>query len=271
MESTSDPFIIPADRLPRGFAERIEQPPAEPVPARPAATAVLLRDGRAGPEVLLLRRNRSSGFVPGAYVFAGGRVDEADADARILERAPGLEGRSAPEPAYWVAALREMFEETGVLLAVDAAGVAAPDAGASEEISHWREALLAGGAGMLELLDALELRLALEDVVYFAHWITPVVEPRRYDTRFFLARLPKGRTAAADPREMTDAVWLTPDAALRRFAEGTLPMVFPTVRTLETLRPFRSATETLDAFRNVTVDPILPRLVRRGNGVTIEV
>lgn len=271
MESTSDPFIIPAERLPEGFAQRIEDPPAEPVPARPAATAVLMRDGEAGPEVLLLRRHRSSGFVPGAYVFAGGRVDAADGDARILARAPTLAGRADPEPAYWVAAAREVFEETGVLLAVDASGEAAPDAGSSERVAEWREALLAGNAGMRDVLEALDLRLALEDMVYFAHWITPVVEPRRYDTRFFLACLPAGRSALADPREMTDAVWLTPEAALRRFVEGTLPMVFPTVRTLETLKPFRTTAEALDAFRHATVSPILPRLVRRGNGVTIEV
>jgi 8-oxo-dGTP pyrophosphatase MutT (NUDIX family) len=264
-------FVIPAHRLPPGFAERLDQPPVEPAPARPAATAVLLRDSVSGPEVLLLQRHRSSGFVPGAYVFPGGRVDEADADPAILERADGLAARREPEPAYWVAAVREVFEETGVLLAKDARGRPAPDAASDPRIAEWRAALLAEAATMVELLDALELRLDFGDVVYAAHWITPVAEPRRYDTRFFLARLPEGREARPDPREMTEGIWLRPADALERFRAGRLPMVFPTVSTLESLIEFGAVDEALASFRGRPVPPILPRLVRTAEGVGIVV
>lgn len=264
-------FVIPADRLPPGFAERIEAPPAEPAAARPAATVVLLRDGGAGPEVLLLRRHRASGFVPGAFVFPGGRVDAADADPRLAERADGLDGRDEPGAAYWIAAAREAFEEAGVLLARDAAGRPLPDAGRDATLAGWRDALLAGRVSLGGVLDALGARLALHDVVYCAHWITPVAEPRRYDTRFFLARLPDGCGVHIHDREVTEAAWLTPADALERFRAGRLPMVFPTVATLESLAPYAGVAEALAAFRGRPVSPVLPRLVRTAEGVGIVV
>ncbi len=264
-------FVIPTDRLPEGFAERIDDPPAEPPVPRPAATVVLLRDAEHGPEILLMRRHRSSGFVPGAFVFPGGRVDGADADPRLVERADGLGHPAEPAAAYWMAAVREAFEEAGVLLARDAAGRPVPDAGRGAALAEWREALLSDRATLHDVLAALDLRLALDDVVACAHWITPIVEPRRYDTRFFLARLPDGCDACIDEGEMTEAIWLTPAEALERFRAGKLPMVFPTVATIESLAPFASVREALSAFRGRPVEPILPRLVRTAEGVTIVV
>ncbi len=296
------PFVIPADRLPPGFAARVDDPPEPPAEARPAATVVLLRagtdaratgappentmpasagqshgsSGQSPPEVLLLQRHHASGFVPGAYVFPGGRVDEADAElaaVALLERAlpPGALAALDPPPAFWVAALREVFEETGILLARDAAGRPAADARSEPRLAEWRERLLSERAGLAELLAAEGLLPALADVVYFAHWITPVAEPRRYDTRFFLARLPAGREATADAREMTDALWLAPAEALRRFHEGALPLVFPTVKALEALAPFATVSAALAAFRGQRVEPVLPRLVRTADGVGIVV
>lgn len=259
-------MFIPEDRLPPGFVDFIGRR-GEGVVPRPAATIVLMRDAAAGPELLLLRRNRSSGFVPGAYVFAGGRVDEADADPSLWS---GTELPSEPPPAYWTAAIRELFEETGVLLARDPAGEFAADA-SDEAMAHWRESLLEDGATLRGMLESLDLRLAVDRVVHFAHWITPVAESRRYDTRFFLGAMPPGRTATADAREMSDAVWLSPAAALERFALGRLPMVFPTVRTLESLAEFESVDAALESLRGQPVVPILPRLVRVDGGVQLVV
>lgn len=264
-------FTIPADRLPEGFAERIERPPAEPAVPRPAATVVLLRDGASGPELLLMRRHRSSGFVPGAFVFPGGRVDAADADPLLAGRVDGLDAGPDPDPelAYWLAGVREVFEETGVLLARDAYGRRVADAGSDPAVAHWREALLADRTTLREALEALEARVALDGVVYCAHWITPVAESRRYDTRFFLARVPDGCEVRIDEREMTEALWLAPAMALERFRAGRLPMVFPTVATIESLAPHRSVDEALAAFRRVVIEPVLPRLVRTEGGVGI--
>jgi len=153
------------------------------------------------------------------------------------------------------------------------ATVPADRAAATSEprLAEWRERLLGAHAGLVELLEPHGLLPALDDVVYCAHWITPVAEPRRYDTRFFLARLPAARSATADAREMTDALWLTPAEALRRFQEGALPMVFPTVKLLEALAPYASVSAALTAFRGRPVLPVLPRLVRTADGVGIVV
>lgn len=255
--------VIPAANLPPGFADSIGGEPDAPAEPRPAATVVLIRDAGGGLEVLLLRRNRSAGFVPGAYVFPGGRVDATDGEDAILARVMGA--GEEPEAAYWVAAAREMFEETGVLLV---AGHAAVDAG---ELERWRDALMRDEATLIDVLDAAGVGLDLSRMVYFAHWITPVVEPRRYDTRFFIAALPDGALARADAREMSDATWLSPAAALRRFSEGLLPMVFPTLRTLEALDGFADVEEVLAHFRGREVRSILPRLVRTDDGVGIVV
>jgi 8-oxo-dGTP pyrophosphatase MutT (NUDIX family) len=257
-------MFIPTDRLPPGFVDRIGRTESAAEP-RPAATVVPMRDADGGPEVLLLRRNRSTGFVPGAWVFPGGRVDDGDDDASLFEPGPIP---ADPPCAYWAAAVRELFEEAGVLLARDPAGGFAPDA-CSPDLAAWRDALLEDRASLATVLREAALRLALDRMVYIAHWITPVAEPRRYDTRFFLAALPADRTATSDPREMTGAQWLSPAVALERFNAGLLPMVFPTVRTLETLAPFASVDDALLAFRDRTIDAILPRLVRSDDGVAL--
>jgi 8-oxo-dGTP pyrophosphatase MutT (NUDIX family) len=258
---------IPYDRLPPGFADALDHEPATPAAPQPAATAVLARDGADGPEVLLLRRHRNSGFVPGAYVFPGGRVDRADADERLAELVthPPLD----PPLMYWLAAVREVFEETGVLLAGNATGAVVPDAHTDAALADWREALLADQATLLDVLRDRALHPDLRAMVYCAHWITPIVEPRRYDTRFFLAATPPGQQARPDAREMSDAVWLTPEAALARFHESRLPMVFPTVRTLEQLCGHPSVDALLAAFAARTVPCILPRLVRGAEGVEL--
>jgi 8-oxo-dGTP pyrophosphatase MutT (NUDIX family) len=234
-----------------------------PVPPVPAATVVLLRDAPAGPEVLLLRRHRASGFVPGAYVFPGGRVDEEDAQ-------PGLEEVLKPPPpepplSYWAAAVREAFEETGVLLARERIP---PELAA--RLAHWRGELLENRSTLLELLTAESLSISLDDMTYFAHWITPEAEPRRYDTRFFLARV-HDQEVQIDAREMTDSVWLTPAAALDRFARSALPMVFPTVKTLERLRVYPSVSDALAELRKQKVTAVMPTFVRTIRGLEIVV
>ncbi|MGK7311766.1 MAG: NUDIX hydrolase [Candidatus Longimicrobiales bacterium M2_2A_002] len=269
-------FEIPEERLPPGFAETVEEPPPEPAEALPAATVVLMRDSGPGPEILLLRRHRKSGFVPGAWVFPGGRVDRADGDPSLFDRCRGLAGDPEPDAPFWMAAIREAFEETGVLLAraADASGGTGgwlPDASSAPEVETVRRALMDDEATLLDVVRRLDAELDARPMVHAAHWVTPVVEPRRYDTHFFVAVVPDARTARPDPREMVEAVWLTPDAALDRFEAGTLPMVFPTVKTLESLRGHGSTDSVLETFRGHTVERILPRLVRTPDGVGIVV
>jgi 8-oxo-dGTP pyrophosphatase MutT (NUDIX family) len=274
---------IPFDRLPPGFAESLDEIPDEPAPPRPAATILMLRDGPGGIETLMLRRTRRSGFVPGAWVFAGGRVDAADADEAVVARLRGLTVASASERlqlepdstppgiAYFVAALREAFEETGLLVGVGGDGAAALAAGEDAKVAQIRDRLLADEIDFARALLDLGAELDGSAVEYVAHWITPVQERRRYDTRFFAAAVDRDREVLLHPAEMTDARWLTPSAALESHARGEFPMVFPTIRTLEDLRDFTTVRAALSSFSSRAIPAILPRLVRTPTGVGLEV
>ena len=279
---TDHEFVIPLDRIPERFAECIENPPAVPVAARPAATIALMRDGDGGLEVLLLKRNRSAGFVPGAYVFPGGRVDATDADEDVVARVDGLDGPSAerrlklpsgdpPALAYYLAAVREAFEETGILIGHTPAGTAPATAAQDAEVDGLRDDLMEDRKGFTAVLDGLSCRIDGPALEYIAHWITPEVEPRRFDTRFFAAKVPSKAEAIVDPREMSDAVWLTPAVALDRYDEGSLPMVFPTIKTLEELVAYGSVDEALTDLGGREIPTIMPRLVMTPTGLGMEV
>lgn len=275
-------FTIPFDRLPPGFAEMLDRAPAEPAPTRPAATILMLRDGPGGLETLMLRRTRHAGFVPGAYVFAGGRVDSADGHPEIVERLHGLTPEeaarrltlpAAADPgaiAYYVAALREAFEETGLLVGDHPDGTPARSAGEDPEVARIRDALLRDQISFAEALDRMEVSIDATVVEYVAHWITPIQEPRRYDTRFFAARVEREREVLLNPSEMTHSLWLTPEAALTLHRTGGLPMVFPTIRTLQSLLDFTTAESALAAFARREIPPTLPRLIRTPTGVGLE-
>ena len=274
--------FIPFERLPERYAEIVAHPPERPVWPLPAATLVLLRDGEGGLEVLLLRRAAHAGFVPGAYVFPGGRVDRSDSDKLLLARLDGLDAEEAarrlglsysdpPAVAYYVAALREAFEETGILVAQDETGAAPPTAREDPTVDALRDHLMGHQTRFHEVLDRLGCRLDGAAVEYMAHWITPEAEPRRFDTRFFAARVRGGAHPVVDPREMVEALWITPAAALRRHREGGLPMVFPTIRSLEELATFPTVDTVLAGLRGRRTLPILPRLVLTPTGVVLEV
>jgi len=275
-------FVVPFDQLPAGFAENVQHPPAMPAAPRPAATILLMRDGGTGLEVLLMRRGRTAGFVPGAYVFPGGRVDRSDAEPHVVEHLDGLDADAAarrlelpdgdpPALAYYLAALREAFEETGILVARQADGTDPPTAATDAAVDALRDDLMEGRVSFADALDRIGCRLDGGAVEYMAHWITPEVEPRRYDTRFFAAKVPGHAEAVADAREMTDAVWLPPSRALARFHEGSLPMVFPTIRTLLDLSDFRSVDAVLAHLRTLRIPTIMPRLVVTPTGIGTEV
>lgn len=270
---------IPASRLPPGFASRLDDPVDEPAPPRPAATVVLLRPGpvdTSSLEVLLLRRSRAVSFVPGAYVFPGGRVDPSDADPRVLPRLVGFDpvdlelrmehaDEELPAIAYVVAALRETFEETGILPGLPTGP------SQSAEVLRLREELLADRTPFFRILEALGASPAASDAAYIAHWVTPEAEPRRYDTRFFALRVPRGLGVRPQPGEISSAEWLSPQAALARHTRGSLPIIFPTLHTLRELSAFSSPREVLDHYRARRIRRILPRLVRTPSGVGIKI
>jgi 8-oxo-dGTP pyrophosphatase MutT (NUDIX family) len=273
---------IPFDSLPEGFAQRLEHPPQTPAPAHPSATIVLMRERKTALEVLLLRRVRTAGFVPGAFVFPGGRVDHEDALTPLLERLDGLSPEKAaerlglaptadpPAVAYYVAAVREAFEETGLLVGRDRAGRPAHCAAGDPAVGKLLAELREDDDRFPSVLDRMECRMDGGAIEYIGHWITPLVEPRRYDTRFFAAAIPAGQEARIHEAELSEAVWLTAAEALELNVRGDLPMIFPTIRTLESLLPFRAPGDVLEAFREREIPTILPKLVSTPKGIGME-
>ncbi|MEL7207565.1 MAG: hypothetical protein AAGK32_04935 [Actinomycetota bacterium] len=214
------------------------------VPVRPAATVMVVRDDHRGRlETLLLRRQPDSGFVPGAHVFPGGAVDPADS-ALPLAATRGLDDRTASERlgvdagglAYWVAAVREAFEEAGVLFAASDDGVDPwADEGRAARLHRARVDLDDGTITLADLCAAEGLLADLGALRSFGRWITPLGAPRRYDTRFFVAPMPSGPAATEDGREVVHAEWVRPPDALERFAAGDIDLILPTERSLVAL------------------------------------
>ncbi len=211
-------------------------PPRTPVAPRPAATLMWLRDTASGPEVLMTRRSPNASFLPGVFVFPGGRIDDADADAADLA---GPAAAALPHLPAAMAALRESFEELGVLHAQDADGRPL----AAQELAALRR-----NEPLYPQLRARGLRLAADALRVAVRWTTDRdVQPRRFDTLFLIGRMPEAQTPVADDGEQFEPVWLRATDALAHHEAGTLPMIFPTLRTLRWLAGFASVDAALAA------------------------
>ena len=230
------------------------------VPVRDAATVVLLRDGVAGVEVWLLTRKTQMVFAAGMAVFPGGRVDDSDAGLPFAaEVEPTVAARfdTSPEHARALigAAVRETFEETGVLLTVPSA-----------DLSSARTDLEAGRLAFGELLRANGLAIDGAAVHPWSRWVTPAGEVRRYDTRFFIAALPEGIDAEDVTSESSSAAWFAIGEALEQSQRGELGMLPPTIMTLASLVGFRTVAEAVAESTGRSLDPISPRILRTPDG-----
>ncbi len=219
-------------------------PQREPAAARAAATVLLLRDTPEGIEVLMTRRSPNASFAPGAYVFPGGRIDESDAAAHAIAARRPAQGDMQLTQA--IAAVRESFEELGVLLAHHADGRPV----GAEEIAGMDRGTAASATALAEQCATRGLRLATDQVFTFAHWITDRDLPKRFDVPFLVARMPEGQTPTADEAEQFEPCWVRPADALARHAAGGFFMIFPTLRTLERLAKYASVAAVLDACAN---------------------
>ncbi|WP_084955872.1 NUDIX hydrolase [Thermoactinospora rubra] len=254
---------VPADLVQR--ARDIAAGRVEPVPAKDAATVVLLRDGARGPEVYLLRRKSTMAFAAGAYVFPGGSVDPRDADHAVAW--------AGPAPAEWAeilkadektarglvcAAVRETFEESGVLLAgPDPGGVVEDTTGEDWEAD--RLALIDRTLAFADFLDRRRLVLRSDLLKPWAHWITPDVEVRRFDTRFFVAALPYGQRTRDVGGEADEVAWKRPEEAIGLAHKGEIFLMPPTYATLTEMAKYPSTADILQAERRITT--IQPRVV----------
>jgi 8-oxo-dGTP pyrophosphatase MutT (NUDIX family) len=258
----------------------LRTPDPELVPVRDAATVMLVRDGTAGLEVFMVRRNLASDFVGGAYVFPGGAVDPDDGGPEVESVSEGRSdvdaSRTLDVPsgglAYWVAAIRESFEEAGFLLALDDGGevVSLHDPATAERFVRHRARVDSGELRLVDMCRAERLRLAVGSLEYFSRWITPLGAPRRYDTRFFVAHAPTRQTPVHDDREVIANLWIRPAVALERHRAGDFELIFPTVRTLESLDLFATAEGLVDHARHIDqVDAVLPTIVEDHGGLRI--
>ena len=227
-------------------------PQREPAPLRPAATVLLLRDGPGGLEVLMTRRSMTASFAPGAYVFPGGGIDAADAQAHgMAQRRPK---QSDLHLTQAIAAIRESFEELGILLARHAQGRWADNADIAQ---------IDRKAPFAAQCQARGLTLAADQVFVLAHWITDRDLPRRFDVPFLVARMPEGQIPVADESEQFEPVWVRPQDALERHAAGQFFIIFPTIRTLERLKAFATVDAVLQACA-VNDEPLWTSCPRAG-------
>jgi 8-oxo-dGTP pyrophosphatase MutT (NUDIX family) len=240
--------------------------------ARPAATVVVLRDGPAGPEVFMVRRHQGTAFMGGAHVFPGGRVDAADGDADAgwcdgLDHAAGQLDQlpRAEAISYHVAATRELFEEAGVLLARHPDGdfVSLAAAADHERLKAERSRVHGGTTTLRTVIEREGLRLALDTLVLFAHWVTPPIDSRQFDTRFFMTRVPPHQTPAHDDRETTHSLWVRPAEAIAQAGRDEIVLPPPTWSTLRELEPFASVQDALAWARARTVVRRMPKAMER--------
>jgi len=230
-----------------------------PVEPRPAASVILVRAAAPGaPEPLeayLIRRDPAMRFLGGYYAFPGGKVDPHDASAEALARCHGLAPEEAaqcfvadakvPPLAYWVAAVRELLEETGILLACEASGRAI-DPGeppVAAAVSEGRKALIAGQTSFADILARAGWRADLRPLRYLSHFVTPRTSPIRFTARFFLCQVPAGQQPSLFTEEASEAFWLHPGEGWRRFMAGEMAMAEPAQFSLGYLAQFRSLEE----------------------------
>ncbi len=239
-----------------------------PVDLRTAATVLVLRDGARGPDVFMVRRHDRAVFMAGAHVFPGGVVDVSDGDASYSRCCDGIDRAAAQLPdlplagalALHVAAVRELFEEAGVLLARDASGgFARLD---DDRFGQYRQDLHSGVRTLRDVLEREDLRLAADALVVCAHWVTPPIGTRRFDTRFFAARLPAHQNPTHDDRETSDGYWTDARSTIGAANRGEIVLAPPTWVMLHELEPFQSVEEVLTWARGLKVRRREPALVQ---------
>lgn len=240
--------------------------PATPIPS---ATVMVVRDGPDGIEVFMLVRNRVIDFASGALVFPGGKVDADDRDPRWSDLAP--HGVEHPERSYWVASVRETFEETGLLIADAGNGTPVAAAEAARITETAQKEIASGARRFSDLVASAGLTIATTRMVPFAHWITPVTMPKRFDTHFFLAEAPAGQTATHDGGETVESVWINPLQAIREAEAGTRTLVPATTLNLEKLAKAKTVRDAFELARTNPIVTITPTVAKAEGGARISI
>ena len=239
-------------------------PEAAPLPS---ATVLLLRDAEAGLEVFMVKRHHQIDFASGALVFPGGKLEKSDSDPALRAMTVGGEGVDDAALALRIAAIREAFEECGILLARKK-GATHLLAGAEAEAveTRWRAKLNANSATMTDMASAEGLVYALDTMVPFAHWITPKGLPKRFDTHFFAAATPPDQLAGHDGSESVDSIWTSPAHAIAEADAGRATLVFATKMNLEKLGRSKTTSAALAAARGDRIVTVMPEVTKTASG-----
>ncbi len=260
-------------------------PQANAATPRDAATVILLRENKKKPfELFLMRRHKKQSFMSGAFVFPGGALDTSDCDPVLLTYIKDLSMEDAirclNEPdtekekaiGLFFAAVRETFEEAGVLLAdfVEDAPGADSDRRNLNDLSVYRKKLHNGELTLKDIAQKASVRYLLRLLTPYARWITPEIEGKRFDTRFFIARMPEHQSPEHDAVELVESLWLTPEEALEKHAGKEIMLMPPTLKTIEELSGFSSIDQVFEAAANKTILPILPQSYITESGFAIK-
>lgn len=252
--------------------------PKRDVPIRDAATIMLVRDGDSGLEVFMVQRTVKTEFVAGAYVFPGGAVDEDDYHKNLEPICIGRDDADASQRlgmatgglALYVAAIRESFEESGFLLAEDVHGslLRFEEPGITSRFVEHRRKIHQQEQVFSSLCQQEGIRLPVDRLEFFSHWVTPWGQPRRYDTRFFVGVAPAGQTPLHDGRETIASCWINPQVALDQSQRGEFKLVTATINNLRQLAEYRTAQELMTAAPSRRIERILPKVIYGENGQT---
>jgi 8-oxo-dGTP pyrophosphatase MutT (NUDIX family) len=237
-----------------------------PIPI-PSATILMLRDGPTGLETFMVVRHHQIDFASGALVFPGGKVDAGDYDVRNY--CDGADSANNNAVAMMVGAIREAFEECGILLAREKGSSTLVSGKRLGILERYRDPLNRSEVSLIEFLEKEQLRLACDTLQHFAHWITPEMLTKRFDTHFYLAVAPSDHLAIHDGHESVDSVWITPDNALKGNADGTYTIIFPTRVNLEMLGESSNVADALRAATDRNIVSILPWSEKRDDGTYI--
>lgn len=239
-------------------------------PAVPAATIVLVRPIDDGFEMFMIVRHHQIDFASGALVFPGGKVDPGDSDPALAALCDGADS-DATVRSIQIGAIREAFEECGVLLARPAGQDSLVDGQRLRELDPFRDQIHGGKLGFADFLSAESLRLACDTLVPFAHWITPERMPKRFDTYFYLAMAPEDHVAIHDGHESVDSIWISPAQAMADAEAGTRTIIFPTLRNIAKLADSPSADAALDAARAANIVTVMPWMEKRADGTYLRI
>jgi 8-oxo-dGTP pyrophosphatase MutT (NUDIX family) len=249
--------------------------PEVPAVPRPSASVILVRDGPAGVETFMVRRHERSRVAPRAFVFPGGTVrsdDSAFSSATLASALTDRSDSSLSEPdarAYYVAALRELFEEAGVLLAYDSSAnllaVDESDTALQERLAAARLAMQAHELSLSELLEQHAWQPAFDALVPFSHWVTPTMLAARFDTRFFVAEMPPRQNALHCTIETSEGIWLTP----RDLLSGDYPVVYATAQHLKRLAPFQTVAALREFALSKPIRCVQPEVHAAGSGLSV--